>query len=99
LLTNRWGIFWRPLRCAASKWATVCTVAAKLHNLCIDLNEGGGIHILERLEEDCEPGDCPLVYMNDTFDEVEEGERRPRGDRRRDITEQLDRDGFYRPTY
>jgi hypothetical protein len=28
LLTQRWGIFWRPLRCSFSKWTLVCTVCA-----------------------------------------------------------------------
>ena len=48
LLTCRWGIFWRPLQCDFNHWPLVCTVAAKLHNFCIDMNEGQQEHILDR---------------------------------------------------
>mmetsp|Transcript_20236 Transcript_20236/g.29052 ORF Transcript_20236/g.29052 Transcript_20236/m.29052 type:complete len:117 (-) Transcript_20236:50-400(-) len=40
-LTQRWGIFWRPLQCGVDKWTLVCTVTAKLHNYIIDMGEGG----------------------------------------------------------
>ena len=36
-LTQKWGIFWRPLRCSFKRWSLVCTVCAKLHNYCIDM--------------------------------------------------------------
>lgn len=38
ILTQRWGLLWRPLRCNSLKWTTVLTVLAKLHNYCIDRN-------------------------------------------------------------
>ena len=46
LLTQRWEIFWRPLRLSYDKWTLVCTVAAKLHNFCIDENEGTREHTI-----------------------------------------------------
>jgi hypothetical protein len=36
LLVRKWGIFWRALCVAHNRWALVLTVAAKLHNFCID---------------------------------------------------------------
>ena len=33
---QRWGVLWRPLRCAAENQTLLLTVLAKLHNLCID---------------------------------------------------------------
>ena len=38
ILTQRWGVFWRPLRCSQDRWSDVAMVCAKLHNLCIDKN-------------------------------------------------------------
>ena len=96
LLVERWGIFWRPLRCAYRRWFIVCTVAAKLHNYAIDMNEGKISDVLPRSEEDCEIGDQPAVYMNkcESVANIEEGERsRPAGDRRREMTAQ----GIRRP--
>jgi len=56
LLTQRWGIFWRPLRCQFDKWTLVCQVAAKLHNFCI---EEGEESLSQRHEDDVEEGDSP----------------------------------------
>jgi hypothetical protein len=36
ILIQRWGIFWRPLRCSMENIVLIITVAIKLHNLCID---------------------------------------------------------------
>ena len=36
MLTKRFYIFNRPLQCKLDKWSLVCTVAAKLHNICVD---------------------------------------------------------------
>jgi hypothetical protein len=103
LLVERWGIFWRPLRCAYRRWTLVCTVAAKLHNYAIDMNEGTGNDILRRLDDDWEDGDAPVVQMNGNDGEGEgdmEGVRvRPTGDTRREITEYLQAQGVRRPLH
>lgn len=95
LLTNRWGVFWRPLVCAQHKWTLVCTVAAKLHNYCIDMADS---QPNSRHDHDHQTGDEPLVYMNNrTDDEGDEGHRRPTGTTRANITAALERDQIYRP--
>jgi hypothetical protein len=38
LLVQRFGILWRPLRCAFDKWTLILTVCAKLHNFAINNN-------------------------------------------------------------
>eukprot|EP01138_Halocafeteria_seosinensis_P009305 gb/GECG01009509.1/.p1 GENE.gb/GECG01009509.1/~~gb/GECG01009509.1/.p1 ORF type:complete len:440 (+),score=36.00 gb/GECG01009509.1/:1-1320(+) len=103
LLVERWGIFWRPLRCAYSRWTLVCAVAAKLHNYAIDMNEGRSSDILQRTDEDWEENDEPLVYLNGNGEaaeeNVEEGRVRPIGDRRRQITDYLKAQGVRRPVH
>ena len=59
LLTNRWGIFWRPLQCAYEKWTLVCMVAAKLHNFCIDMNDS---QPTSRANADHQEFDAPIVF-------------------------------------
>jgi hypothetical protein len=39
MLTQRWGVFWRPLKVGLERWGLVVTVAAKLHNYCVDEKE------------------------------------------------------------
>jgi hypothetical protein len=108
LLTQRWGIFWRPLRCAFDKWPLVCSVAAKLHNFCID-EEGSHDHELQmRYNEDYEVGDSPEVVLNDyTEAEIEEQmrdrnlvlNRRATGDRRDFLTNSIQNLGTRRPSH
>jgi hypothetical protein len=38
ILTQCWGIFWRPFTFGFDQWAMVVMVCMKLHNLCIDRN-------------------------------------------------------------
>ena len=97
LLTQRWGIFWRPLRCSFDKWTLVCTVAAKLHNFCIDMKEGGASDIPMRNNSDWQDGDHPSVFMNGNDDTADL--ERPTGDTRRRITEELYRNGVRRPLH
>lgn len=97
LLTQRWGVFWRPLRCAFDKWTLVCSVAAKLHNFCIDMGEGKETDIPSRMNEDWEDGDHPVVFMNGG-DENDERSR-PTGETRRNITAHLESQGYRRPTH
>jgi hypothetical protein len=95
LLTQRWGIFWRPLRCAATRWTLVCQVCAKLHNFCIDENES---IIHDRYEEDNEDGDENVVLLNDETED-QAHTRRASGNRRNTITEYLQTMGFRRPIH
>jgi hypothetical protein len=62
ILTQRWGIFWRPLECAMDRWSLVIQAAAKLHNICIDAN----IEFQEGVYEDYAENDMPSsVFMNE----------------------------------
>ena len=62
LLTQRWGILWRPLKCRFSRWTSLLTACAKLHNYCINAD----IPIsTQRYDEDVEDDDFPEVIMND----------------------------------
>jgi hypothetical protein len=44
LLVQRWGVFWRPLRCAFHRIPLLIRVCCKLHNLCIE-RFGAGLQI------------------------------------------------------
>ena len=71
ILTRRWGIFARPLQCALSKWSLVCTVAAKLHNICIDSN----IPEVARYAPDVATGDKWDVFLIERHHDMEYHER------------------------
>ena len=93
ILTERWGIFWRPIRCAFDKWTLLARTCAKLHNFCLDHNE---VKPSYRLFKDMRRGDAPLVYLNGNF----EGERRvPTGDTRKKLTEYFNLSGINRPAH
>lgn len=98
LLTQRWGIFWRPLRCSYDKWTLVCMVAAKLHNFCIDENEGTRHDIAPRYDADHMEGDDPAVYLNPIDCHPDEPRNRPCGRRRKNLTDMLEALGIYRPS-
>jgi hypothetical protein len=93
LLTQRWGVFWRPLKIQFNKWSLVCTVAAKLHNFCIDQRIGMAD---QRHADDIMPGDSWNVHEN-----TEESEEilRPSGTRRNDLTNRLMIRGAVRPPH
>jgi hypothetical protein len=96
ILTNRWGIFWRPLHCAYERWTLVCMVAAKLHNFCIDMDDSQpqGRHAADHQDQD-----APIVYMNNEEDDVDGNlNQRPIGHKRAQISAALDRDKIYRPS-
>jgi hypothetical protein len=97
ILTQRWGIFWRPLRCSFNRWTLVITVCAKLHNFCIDMGEGRGNDVPMRVNEDHETGDRNVLYDNGNDDDVILA--RPIGDTRRIITEQFGSSGQRRPPH
>ena len=94
LLTQKWGVFWRPLRCAHDRWPLVCMVAAKLHNYCIDMEEDQ--NDMERFEEDVEDGDVHCLNFNQYLNSVSLEERRPSGDSRRRMTKYFETHGVRR---
>lgn len=100
ILTQRWGIFWRPLSCQYKRWSQVCMVAAKLHNWCIDEKI---TMPLGKYREDVLEGDVHEVLMNvDNRDGLTVEERagmRPSGDKRRELTEMFEREGWQRPVF
>ena len=98
ILTQRWGILWRPLRFKFNKWATLLTVLAKLHNFCINKNIPLNRN---RFYEDVENDDQDIVMLNedgrDNGNEEETIERRARSNRRANFTRELELKGIRRP--
>jgi hypothetical protein len=99
LLTQRWGIFWRPLRCSFDKWTLVASVAAKLHNYCIDMGEGTSADIAQRMNEDHVEHDSPVMFMNEDREEGGGVRGRPTGETRQNLTASLQSQGFRRPNH
>jgi len=94
LMTQRYGVFWRMLRCDFSRWSLVCSVAAKLHNYCIDMKEGKACDILPRLDQDHVEDDFHFVLDNANLGPEVAGPAK--GDTRRNLTDDLCRDGIRR---
>ena len=98
ILTQRWGILWRPLRFKFNKWATLLTVLAKQHNFCINKNIPLNRN---RFYEDVENDDQDIVMLNedgrDNGNEEETIERRARSNRRANFTRELELKGIRRP--
>ena len=71
MLTKRVCIFNRPLQSTLDKWSLVCTVAAKLHNICVDN------YILEtdRYGYDVANGDAWNVFLNERRPDIEHCQR------------------------
>ena len=95
MLTQRWGIFWRPFRFSVDRWSLVIMVAMKLHNICIDRNVSVPLH---RFHEDVRQGDVWAVHDNTRADDYELRER-AYGERRRNITAELYCNGIIRPIH
>lgn len=95
ILTQRWGIFWRPFRFAFDRWSLVVLVSMKLHNLCIDRNDKTPS---QRFNADVRSNDEWVVYDNYRDDDAPL-RGRPLGDRRRDITFKLQQLGVLRPLH
>jgi hypothetical protein len=95
ILTQRWGIFWRPFRFSFNRWSLVVMVAMKLHNLCIDRSDIPPVH---RHNDDVREGDQWVVYDNYRDDDADL-RGRPVGDRRRDITNKIQQLGILRPPH
>ena len=97
MLTKRFCIFNRPLQCKLDKWSLICTVAAKLHNICVD----NYIPETDRYGYDVAKGDAWNVFLNERRPDIEHCQRAigEAGSRRRAIAEALSREGIYRPKH
>ena len=96
MLIQRWGIFWRPFTFSFDRWALVVMVCMKLHNFCIDRNVAVP---MQRFSEDIREGDEWAVYDNAREDDDMFFRGRATGDRRRDITMNLESLGIIRPQH
>ncbi len=96
MLVQRWGIFWRKFHFAFERWSTVILVCMKLHNLCVDRNVAVPPR---RFFEDESVRDSFVVYDNNDAMEDPLLRARARGDRRSNITEDLEREGRGRPVH
>lgn len=94
LLTNRWGILWRNLRCNFNRWPLLLTVCAKLHNFCTDQKLP---ELPQRYDEDVEEGDSPDVLLN--YLEENEPLVARVANRRTIFTAKLESDGVRRPAH
>ena len=95
MLTQRWGIFWRRFHFSFDRWSLVALVCMKLHNLCVDR----GVPIpLVRYHEDHRHNDEWIVQNNAREDDALFRDR-ARGNRRREITEDLQHRGIVRPPH
>ncbi len=95
MLTQRWGIFWRPFRFAFDRWTLVVIAAMKLHNLCIDRNVPVP---MTRFHDDIRPGDEWRVYDNWRDDDHLLRDRAV-SLRRRTITLYIENMGIMRPIH
>ena len=91
MLVKRFGVFWRKLITSFKTWPLIATVAAKLHNLCIDKK----IPSLNRVDRDIQVGDIELVLLNDQG--RLDGQNHARGRRRLLITKSFEDIGRPRP--
>lgn len=95
MLTQRWGIFWRMFRFSFDRWSLVVMVCMKLHNLCMDRR----VQVpAQRFAEDVREGDAWLVHDSAQDDDaLLRG--RSSGERRREVTQQLEQQGCMRPVH
>jgi hypothetical protein len=96
MLTMRWGIFWRKFSFSFERWSTVILVCMKLHNICVDRNVPLPRH---RYHEDYMPDDSIEVITNNDPTEDVLLRNRSRGNRRNNITAELEREGRGRPLH
>jgi len=95
MLTQRWGIFWRPFLFSFDRWSLVTLVTMKLHNFCLDRSD---TIPLRRFYEDIREGDQWVVYGN-ARDDDSFLRGRALGDRCRTITQNLENHGIVRPKH
>jgi hypothetical protein len=95
MMTQRFGFFWQIFRFSFDRWPFVVMVCMKIHNLCVDRNCDVPQH---RFQGDELPGDFWAVHDNVRDDD---GVHRARatGERRREITVQLENLGVRRPAH
>lgn len=96
MLTQRFGIFWRKFQFSFDRWSLVIVVTAKLHNFCLYRKCKVP---LRRYEPDVMPGDSFAVVDNSDNATDNDMRSRARGNRRQNITEDLQREGRGRPMY
>lgn len=103
MLTQRWGIFWRPLRVSFERWTLIICACAKLHNFCCDLGEGNDKDVPQRRDEDYLDGDTVDVLLNNHPIDVNSDNNvpfaRPSGARRRYLTSIIAELGVRRPAH
>ena len=94
ILTQRWGVLWREIKCSYYKWPLLLTVLAKLHNYCVDKSIPLNV---ARLYEDEERDDEPDVILNsqDPEEPVTAGYSTTRANFTRDLEDK----GKRRPNY
>jgi hypothetical protein len=95
MLTQRWGIFWRPFVSSLHRWSSIVLACMKLHYLCLDRNIDIPIH---RYMDDVRNNDQWVVYDNYRDDDVEY-RGHARGERRRLLTLKLEQLGITRPVH
>jgi hypothetical protein len=101
ILVRRWGIFMRPMTCSLKYWSLVTSVAAKLHNVCIDAKLpmarvfAGNTTNIDR--DHVELNDEEEI-AHDRMPNYEERIIRDPGSRRKEITAALEAQGISRPS-
>jgi len=78
------------------RWVLVNMVCMKLHNFCMDMKQ---VDVPQRFSDDCLAGDELVVWDNNWAEEDELLRSRATGDRRRNITSALEREGRLRPIH
>jgi hypothetical protein len=95
MLAQQFGIFWRIFRFSFDRWPLVVMVSMKLHNLCLDKSCSVPC---QRYTEDVQPGDEWAVHDN-----IRENDPvlrvRAMGERRGQITANLEHMGILRPAH
>ncbi len=95
MLTQQFGIFWRIFRFSFDWWPLVVMVSMKLHNLCLDKSCSVP---RQHYAEDFQPGDEWAVHDN-----IRENDPvlrvRAMGERRGQITANLEHMGILRPAH
>lgn len=96
MLVRRWGIFSRKLECAFDRWPLVILTCMKLHNICIDHSVSVPTR---RLAEDYMSGDETVVNTNENLETDHLLRQRAVGNRRANITYELEMKGKGRPPH
>ncbi|MGH7974447.1 MAG: transposase family protein [bacterium] len=110
ILVRRWGILWRKLECAMSRWKEIIVCCMKLHNICMMARVSYtsplgrmlkfGLSNTTGDENDKVDSVCP-TFNNRSLQDVEENRHRSResSNLRVELTEVLFLGGYRRPGY